>query len=81
MSIYFQAAPAATDFSRLKRSGFTRDIMSHVSTVLLMSSLPTSRFTVFRIPTFLFSTTLYTIFTLHSAPPELRTHQTPPFEG
>ena len=58
MSIYFQAAPAATDFSRLKRSGFTRDIMSRVSTVLLMSSLPTSRFTVFRLSTFLFFTTV-----------------------
>ena len=34
MSIYFQVAPAATDFSQLRRSGFTGDIMSRVSTVL-----------------------------------------------
>ena len=44
----------ATDFSRLKRSGFTRDIISHVSTSLFMTSLPTSRIPVFRIPTLLF---------------------------
>ena len=58
MSIYFQAAPAATDFSQLKRSSFMRDVMSRVSTVLSMSQLPTSRFTSFRLPTLLFFTTI-----------------------
>ena len=57
MSIYIQAAPAATDFSQLKRSGFTRAIVSRVSTACLMSSLPTSRFPVLRLPT-LFSPTV-----------------------
>ena len=57
MSVYFHAAPAATDLSRLKRSGFTRDIISRVSTVLFTSSLPTSRFPVFRLPTLSFPTT------------------------
>ena len=38
----FHAATAATDFSRLKRSGFTRNIISRVSTVWFMSSLPMS---------------------------------------
>ena len=53
----FNTAPAATKFSRLKRSGFKRDIISRVSTALFMSSLPMSRFPVFRIPT-LFSPTI-----------------------
>ena len=57
LSVYFHAAPAATDFSRLKRSGFTRDIISCVSTVLLTSSMPTSRFPVFRLPTLPLPTT------------------------
>ena len=48
---------AATDFSRIKRSGFTRAIMLCIYTVLCMSSMPTSWFTVFRIPNFSFSTT------------------------
>ena len=57
MSVYFHAAPAATDFRRLKRYGFTRDIISRVSTVLFTSSLPTSRFPVFRLPDLSFPTT------------------------
>ena len=52
----FHAAPAATDFSRLKRSGFMRTIISRVSAACFMLSLPTSRFPVFRLPT-LFSPT------------------------
>ena len=52
----FHAAPAATDISRLKRSGFTCAIISRVFTACFMSSLPTSRFPVFRLPT-LFSPT------------------------
>ena len=57
MSVYFYAAPASTDFSRLKRSGFTRNIISRISTALFISSMPTSRFTVFRLPTLSFTTT------------------------
>ena len=52
----FHAAPAATDFSRLKRSGFTCNIILRVSAAWFISSLPTSRFPVFRLPT-LFSST------------------------
>ena len=55
--VLFHAAPAATDFSRLKRSGFTGYIISRVSTALFTSSLPTSRFPVFRLPTSSFPTT------------------------
>ena len=51
------AAPAATDFSRLKISGFTHDIILLVSTAWFMLSLSASRFSGFRIPT-LFSPTL-----------------------
>ena len=58
ISVYVHADPAATEFSRLKRSGFTQDIISRVSTVLFFtSSLPTSRFPVFRLPTLSFPTT------------------------
>ena len=52
----FHATPATTDFSRLKRYGFMRAIISRVSTACFMLSLPTSRFPVFRSPT-LFSPT------------------------
>ena len=61
MSIYFQAAPEATDLSRLNRSGFTRNITPHVSTELRKLSLPTSWFAIFRLSTFSFSTTFYFI--------------------
>ena len=53
----FHAAPATTDVSRFKRSGFTRNIISRVSTPLFTLLLPTSRFPVFRLPTLLFPTT------------------------
>ena len=54
----FHAAPAATDFSRLKRSGFTRGIISRMYTELFTLSLPTSRFPIFRLPTLSFTTTV-----------------------
>ena len=46
----FHVAPAATNFSRIKRSGFTRTIISRVYIAYFMSSLPTSQFPVFRLP-------------------------------
>ena len=62
MSIYFHAALVATDFSRLKKSGFTRNIISRVYTVLFTLSLPTPRFPVFRLPTLSFTTTRSTFY-------------------
>ena len=53
----FHAAPAATDFSRLKRSDFMRAIILRVYTAWFVSSLPMSWFTIFRLP-FLFSPTV-----------------------
>ena len=53
---------AATDLSwRLKRSGFMCDTILQVSTVWHKSSLSTSWFIVFRLPTFSFSTTIYSL--------------------
>ena len=57
MSVNFHTAPVTTDVSRLKRSGFTRDIISRICTALFTSSLPTSRFPVFRLPDLSFPTT------------------------
>ena len=59
MSVYFHPALTATDFSRLKRSGFTRNIISRVSTVLFTLPLPTSRFPIFRFPNLSFPTTQF----------------------